>query len=156
MAVKLEDGQQVPWRFEEWEKMRENLSPDGSSGIVGIKIENSGFESITEIPVNKEGETLYTLRPPKDNTLHRLLCEVHLGTDNVKYITFRSPLIIENNTQIPVEIGVLDIEAQNTVRVYKILPGESQPAPIEAAYHQSVVVRPDGEPPQSPPALLSC
>ncbi|PWW77256.1 DUF1162-domain-containing protein [Tuber magnatum] len=143
MAVKLEDGDQVPWRFEEWEKMRENLSPDGSSGIVGIKIENSGFESITEIPVNKEGETLYTLRPPKDNTLHRLLCEVHLGTDNVKYITFRSPLTIENNTQIPVEIGVLDIEGQNIVRVYKILPGESQPAPIEAAYRQSVVVRPD-------------
>ncbi|KAG0637605.1 hypothetical protein HOY80DRAFT_1138202 [Tuber brumale] len=143
MAVKLEDGEQVPWRFEEWEKMRENLSPDGSSGIVGIKIENSGFESITEIPVNKEGEMLYTLRPPRDNTLHRLLCEVHLGTDNVKYITFRSPLIIENNTQIPVEIGVLDVEAQHIVRVYKILPGESQPAPIEAAYHQSVVVRPD-------------
>lgn len=23
MAVKLEDGAQVPWRFEEWEKMRE-------------------------------------------------------------------------------------------------------------------------------------
>lgn len=163
MAIKLDDGEQAPWRFEEWEKMREvrliflcdlrgdeltstkNLSPEGSSGIVGIRIENSGFESLVEIPVNKEGETLYTLRPAKDGILHRLLCEVHLGTDNIKHITFRSPLVVENNSQIPVELGVLDAEGQHIVRVYKVLPGESQPAPIEAAYHQSLVLRPDGE-----------
>ncbi|KAH8145466.1 uncharacterized protein LAJ45_10436 [Morchella importuna] len=95
MAIKLDDGEQAPWRFEEWEKMRENLSPEGSSGIVGIRIENSGFESLVEIPVNKEGETLYTLRPAKDGILHRLLCEVHLGTDNIKHITFRSPLSLQ-------------------------------------------------------------
>lgn len=162
MAIKLGDGEQAPWRFEEWEKMREvgkpgrlplrvltkfmkNLSPEGSSGIVGVKIEESGFESVTEIPVNREGETLYTLRPAKNGILHRLLCEVHLGSDNIKYITFRSPLVVENNTQIPVELGVLDAEGQHIIRVYKVLPGESQPAPIEAAYHQSLVLRPDGK-----------
>lgn len=162
MAIKLKDGEQAPWRFEEWEKMREvenqahiplraltnfmkNLSPEGSSGIVGVKIEESGFESVTEIPVNREGETLYTLRPAKNGILHRLLCEVHLGADNIKYITFRSPLVVENNTQIPVELGVLDAEGQHIIRVYKVLPGESQPAPIEAAYHQSLVLRPDGK-----------
>lgn len=162
MAIKLGDGEQAPWRFEEWEKMREvgrsghlplraltnfmkNLSPEGSSGIVGVKIEESGFESVTEIPVNREGETLYTLRPAKNGILHRLLCEVHLGADNIKYITFRSPLVVENNTQIPVELGVLDAEGQHIIRVYKVLPGESQPAPIEAAYHQSLVLRPDGK-----------
>lgn len=112
--------------------------------MVGIKLEDTEFESITEIPVNREGETLYTLRPAKDSVLHRLLCDVHLGPDNVKYITFRSPFVVENNTQIPVELGVLDISGQNIVRIYKILPGESQPAPIEAAYHQSLVVRPNG------------
>lgn len=128
-----------------WLTVVKNLSPEGSSGIVGVKIEESGFESVTEIPVNREGETLYTLRPAKNGILHRLLCEVHLGTDNIKYITFRSPLVVENNTQIAVELGVLDAEGQNIIRVYKVLPGESQPAPIEAAYHQSLVIRPDGK-----------
>lgn len=128
-----------------WLTAMKNLSPEGSSGIVGVKIEESGFESVTEIPVNREGETLYTLRPAKSDIFHRLLCEVHLGTDNIKYITFRSPLIIENNTQIAVELGVLDAEGQNIIRVYKVLPGESQPAPIEAAYHQSLVLRPGGK-----------
>ncbi|KAL7273138.1 Vacuolar protein sorting-associated protein 13 [Rhizina undulata] len=143
MAIKLEDGEQAPWRFEEWEKMRENLSPEGSSGIVGIKLEDSEFESIKEIPVNREGEVLYNLRPAKDGIMHHLLCEVHLGIDNVKYITFRSPMTFENSTQIPVELGILDPTGNHIERIYKILPGESQPAPIEASYHQSVVLRPD-------------
>ncbi|KAI5810307.1 hypothetical protein DFH27DRAFT_185031 [Peziza echinospora] len=143
MAVKLEDGEEAPWRFEEWEKMRENLTPEGTSGIVGIKLENSSFDSIKEIPVNKEGETLYLLRPAKNDVLHRLLCEVHLGADNVKYITFRSPMLLSNNTQIPIELGMLDNEMRNITKIYKIAPGESQPAPIEFAYTQKFLVRPD-------------
>ncbi|KAF8254179.1 hypothetical protein K440DRAFT_652243 [Wilcoxina mikolae CBS 423.85] len=143
MAIKLQDGETAPWRFEEWEKMRESLAPEGVSGIVGVKLEDSPFESIKEISVNREGEQLYTLRPMKNDVLHRLLCEVRLGTDNVKYITFRSPFLIENNTQIPVEMGILDPQRTHLIKVYKIVPGESQPAPVEAAYHQAVVIRPD-------------
>ncbi|KAI5802352.1 hypothetical protein FPQ18DRAFT_313508 [Pyronema domesticum] len=143
MAIKLQDGETAPWRFEEWEKMRESLAPEGASGIVGVRLEESVFESIKEISVNREGEQLYTLRPMKDGVLHRLLCEVRLGTDSVKHITFRSPFVIENNTQIPVEMGILDPEGKHLIKVYKIVPGQSQPMPVEAAYHQSVVIRPD-------------
>jgi len=143
MAIKLQDGETAPWRFEEWEKMRENLTPEGASGVVGIKLEDSPFESIKEISVNREGEQLYTLRSVRGDILHRLLCEVRLGTDSVKYITFRSPFLVENNTQIPVEMGILDPQGAHLIKVYKILPGESQPAPVEAAYSQSVVIRPD-------------
>lgn len=143
MAAKLEDGEEIPWRFEEWGKMRENLMPEGSSGVVGLKIEDTQYESIKHIPVTKEGETLYVLKPAKENINHRLLCEVRLGPDNVKYITFRSPLLVKNNTQIPIELGVLDLQSQNIVRVYKVSPGGNQPAPIEAAYTHGFVVRPD-------------
>lgn len=143
MAMKLQDGETAPWRFEEWEKMRESLAPEGASGIVGVKLEDSPFESVEEISVNREGEQLYTLRPAKDDILHRLLCEVRLGHDNVKYITFRSPFLIENNTQIPVEMGILDSGGAHLVRVYKIVPGGSQPAPVAAAYWQAVIIRPD-------------
>lgn len=143
VAIKLEDGQTAPWRFEEWEKMRENLSPEGGSGTVGVKLEDSDFNSIPEISVNREGEQIYTLKPAVNGITHRLLCEVKLGTDNVKHITFRSPFLVENRSQIPVELAVLDPSGRNIVRIYKILPGESQPTPIQLTYDSPVVVRPD-------------
>ena len=142
-AAKLTDGEEAPWRFEDPTTMRENLSPEGSSGIVGVKLEGSGFDTVERIAVNREGETLYNLKPRKDKVLHRLLVEVKLGTDNVKYITFRSPLLVENNTQIPVEIGVFSPEEGHLLKIEKIPPGEARPSPVGAAFMHSLVVRPD-------------
>ncbi|KAF4635598.1 hypothetical protein G7Y89_g2500 [Cudoniella acicularis] len=143
VSARLEDGEEGPWRFEDWEKMRENLSPDSNSGVVGVRLEGSGFDSINKIPVNREGETIYSLRPRKDQILHRLLVEVTLGEDNVKYITFRSPLLVENKTQIPVELGVFDAQEGHLLKIEKIAPGESRPAPVGAAFMKSLLVRPD-------------
>lgn len=143
MAAKLEDGQEAPWLFEEAGKMRENLAPDNRTGILGVRLEGSGFDSVNKIPVNREGEYLYNLRPRKEQILHRLLVDVKLGTDNVKYVTFRSPLLVENSTQIPVEIGVFDAEQGHLLKIEKIAPGESRPAPVGAAFLHSLVVRPD-------------
>jgi len=142
-AAKLSDGEEFAWRFEDPTTMRENLSPEGDTGIVGIKLEGSGFDSINRIPVNREGETLYNLKPKKDKILHRLLVEVRLGADNIKYITFRSPLLVENKTQIPVEFGVFSPEEGHLLKIEKILPGEGRPAPVGAAFMHSLVVRPD-------------
>ena len=143
MAAKLEDGEEAPWRFEDWEKMRENLSPEDHTGIVGVSLEGSGFDSVNKIPVNREGEAIYSLRPRKDQILHRLLVEVKLGADNVKYITFRSPLLVENKTQIPVELGVFDAQEGHLLKIEKIAPGESRPAPVGAAFVKQLLVRPD-------------
>lgn len=142
-AAKLSDGEEAPWRFEDPTTMRESLSPEGGIGVVGIKLEGSGFESVERIPVNREGETLYNLKPRKDKVLHRLLVEVKLGTDNVKYITFRSPLLVENNTQIPVELGVYSPEEGHLLKIEKIPPGDARPAPVGAAFMHSLVIRPD-------------
>jgi vacuolar protein sorting-associated protein 13A/C len=142
-AAKLEDGQETPWRFEDAMTTRETLSSEGASGVVGVKLEGSGFNSVDKISVSREGEKLYNLYPKKDKIQHRLLVEVKLGTDNIKYITFRSPLLIENNTQIPVEMGVLDPEAGNILKIEKIAPGDGRPAPVGAAYMHSLIIRPD-------------
>ena len=142
-AAKLTDGEETPWRFEDPTTMRENLSPEGNAGIVGIKLEGSGFDSVERIGITREGETLYNLKPRKDKVLHRLLVEVKLGSDNVKYITFRSPLVVENNTQIPVEIGVFSPEEGHLLKIEKIAPGDGRPAPIGAAFMHSLVIRPD-------------
>ncbi|KAF2103644.1 vacuolar protein sorting-associated protein 13 [Rhizodiscina lignyota] len=142
-AVKLADGDEAPWRFEDPLTTRETLSPEGATGIVGCRLEASGFDSIDRIPVNREGETLYNLKPRKDKVLHRMLVEVNLGQDNIKYITFRSPLLVENNTQIPVEIGVYSPEEGHLLKIEKIPPGDSRPAPVGAAFLHSLIVRPD-------------
>lgn len=142
-AAKLSDGEEHPWRFEDSTAVRETLNPEGHGGIVGVKLEGSGFDSINRIPVVREGEVVYSLKPKSDNVLHRLLVEVKLGADNVKYITFRSPLLVENNTQIPVELGVFSPSEGHLLKIEKILPGDARPAPVGSAYLHSVVVRPD-------------
>ncbi|KAI9852282.1 MAG: hypothetical protein M1838_001170 [Thelocarpon superellum] len=143
VSATLEDGQEAPWRFEDWEKMRENLSEEGSKGVVGLRLEGSGFDTLERVAVTREGERLYHLRPRKDRVTHRLLVEVTLGPDNVKYITFRSPLLIENMTQIPVEIGVFDAAQGHLLKIEKVPPGEARPAPVGAAFEHSLLFRPD-------------
>jgi len=142
-AAKLSDGEEHPWRFEDAVSMRESLSPEGNAGLVGVKLEGSGFDSITRIPVFREGETLYNLKPRQDHVQHRLLVEVKLGWDNVKYITFRSPLLVENKTQIPIEIGVYSPADGHLLKIEKIAPGEAKPAPVGAAFVYSLILRPD-------------
>ncbi|KAF2812089.1 vacuolar protein sorting-associated protein-like protein vps13 [Mytilinidion resinicola] len=142
-AAKLADGEEQPWRFEDPSATRESLSAEGATGVVGIKLEGSGFDSIARVPVHREGEQLYNLKPKKDRVQHRLLAEVTLGADNVKYITFRSPLLVENNTQIPIELGVFSSEEGHLLKIEKIAPGDARPAPVGSAYMHSLVIRPD-------------
>ncbi|GKT49685.1 vacuolar protein sorting-associated protein 13C [Colletotrichum spaethianum] len=143
MTARLEDGEEAPWSFEPWEKMRENLSTEGSTGSVGIHLEGSGFDAVKNVRLNREGEAIYGLKPKTDNILHRLLVEVTLGKDNVKYVTLRSPLVVDNLTQIPVELGVYDAQEGHLLKIEKIAPGESRPAPVGAVFMKSLLVRPD-------------
>ncbi|KAK4542998.1 hypothetical protein LTR36_005996 [Oleoguttula mirabilis] len=142
-AAKLEDGEEKPWRFEDPGTTRETLSPEGQTGVIGVRLDGSGFDSVDRIPVTREGETLYNLKPRKDKVQHRMLVEVVLGTDNVKYITLRSPLLVENHTQIPLELGVYSPDEGHLLKIEKIAPGEARPAPVGAAFMHSLVVRPD-------------
>ncbi|KAF2858296.1 hypothetical protein K470DRAFT_221567 [Piedraia hortae CBS 480.64] len=142
-AEKMQDGEEKPWRFEDPTRTRETLSPESQSGVIGVRLDGSGFDSIEQIQVTREAETLYNLRPKKDNVQHRLMVDVTLGTDNVKYITLRSPLVVENNTHIPIEMGVYSPDAGHLLKIEKIAPGDSRPAPVGAAFMHSLVVRPD-------------
>jgi vacuolar protein sorting-associated protein 13A/C len=142
-AAKLEDGEEQPWRFEDPSAARESLSTEGSTGNLGIRLEGSGFDTIPRIAVHREGEFLYNLTPKKDRVQHRILVEVKLGADNVKDITFRSPLLVENNTQIPIELGIYSPEEGHLLKIEKVAPGDARPAPVGAAFMHSIVVRPD-------------
>lgn len=143
ISLKLQDGDEAPWSFEHWEKMRENIMSESAASSVTVLIEGSGFDTVKNVRLNREGEFLYSLRPKTDNTLHRLLVEVKLGSDNIKYVTLRSPLVVENETQIPLELGVYDAQEGHLLKIEKIAPGESRPAPVAAAYVKSLLIRPD-------------
>ncbi|KAK4502697.1 hypothetical protein PRZ48_006123 [Zasmidium cellare] len=142
-AAKLSDGEEQPWRFEDPTTTRETLTPEGQTGVIGVRLEGSGFDSVDRIQVNREGENLYNLKPRKDKVQHRMLVDVTLGTDNVKYITLRSPMLVENHTQIPIELGVYSPDEGHLLKIEKIAPGESRPSPVGAAFMHSLVVRPD-------------
>jgi len=143
ITTRLSDGQEAPWSFENWEKMRENLLTEAHSANVSVQLEGSGFDTVKNIRLNREGEFIYGLRPKADQVLHRLMVDVKLGNDNVKYVTLRSPLLVENQTQIPVELGVYDAQEGHLLKIEKIAPGEARPAPVGAVYLKSLVVRPD-------------
>lgn len=144
ITLRLEDGKEGPWSFEHWEKMRENLLTESNQTYVTIQLEASGFDPVKNIRLNREGEFIYGLRPKADKIVHRLCVEVELGTDNVKYVTFRSPLLVENATQIPVELGIYDAKEGHLLKIEKIAPGDSRPAPVGAVYEKRLLVRPDG------------
>ncbi|OAA63095.1 vacuolar protein sorting-associated protein vps13 [Cordyceps fumosorosea ARSEF 2679] len=144
ITLRLDDGQEGPWSFEHWEKMRENLLTEANQNNAVIQLENSGFDPVKNVLLNREGEFLYGLRPKTNGVLHRLCVEVTLGDDNVKYVTLRSPLVVENATQIPVELGVYDPREGHLLKIEKIAPGESRPVPVGAVYEKSALVRPDG------------
>ncbi|KAK6825944.1 vacuolar protein sorting-associated protein 13 [Apiospora arundinis] len=144
ISARLTDGEEAPWSFEHWEKMRENImSESNTANSVSVSIEGSGFDAVKNIRLNREGEYLYSLHPKADNALHKLLVEVKLGNDNIKYVTLRSPLVVENQTQIPVELGVYDAQEGHLLKIEKIPPGESRPAPVAACFVKSLLVRPD-------------
>lgn len=82
------------------------MSDDTQHGTVGVRLKGTDFDAVSRIPANKEGEALYVLYPKTMKVAHRLVCEVKLREDKVKHITFRSALLVENNSQIPIELKV--------------------------------------------------
>lgn len=137
----LDDGKDMPWRFDDWKSMREHIHESGGNRL-SLQIDGMPWERLRHISVDREGEYMLTLRPKLDKVAHRVQYEVKLH-NNVKYITFRSSFKIENKTLIPIEMVILDDEGKLTDQVRRIGPGEDCPVPIEAAYHCRVKIRPD-------------
>ncbi|KAI8450966.1 hypothetical protein BY996DRAFT_6432303 [Phakopsora pachyrhizi] len=138
----IEDGKVIPWRFEDWKSTRENVS-SSSRNTLGLVLQASGWNSLSGISVLKEGDEVYPLRPRRDKVTHRLLCHVEIS-NNVKIVTFRSTFQVHNCTMLPIEMCVINNRGDEVRAPYKIVPGESCPVPIEAAYHQKIKIRPDG------------
>jgi vacuolar protein sorting-associated protein 13A/C len=90
-----------------------------TKNMLGIQFEGAIWECIREIPVDREAETLYILRPKLKNVSHRLVVDVKLK-DNIKVVTFRSVFVIENRTLLTIEMLIVDEQDGHVGKVYQI------------------------------------
>ncbi|GAA5995177.1 hypothetical protein JCM5350_001861 [Sporobolomyces pararoseus] len=140
--VVVSDGKDIPWRFDDWRTMRENVNAT-SNNQLDLSIEDSGWEKLKQIHVDREGEHVHTLRPKLNSVYHRLLCEVKL-VDNVKVVTFRSTFLVENRSLVNAELVIVDASGKKSSKVYSIPPGQDCAVPILSAYNDRIKIRPDG------------
>lgn len=77
------------------------------------------WEHLRNVPVDREGEFCFALRPRSDNPMRRLLCEVKVQ-DNVKLVTLRSTYKVENLTLYPIELTLVDDKGRPLYSLEKI------------------------------------
>jgi vacuolar protein sorting-associated protein 13A/C len=131
----VREGETVPWEFEDWRMIRENLDTDNQKGILGVELVDSGYDYVTKIPVSGEGEDVYMLTPPTNGYHNRIITEITLGEDNVKTVTLRSTIVIENQTQV-----TIIIKGQ---KEYRIKAGALRALPIDEVYENNFYVKPE-------------
>lgn len=98
--------------------VQQHVSSSGNHSI-GVQIVGKTWEQLRSIPVEREGEYLFSLRPRTDKFAHRLLCEIKVQ-DNVKIVTLRSAYKVENLTLYPLELILVDERGQPVHSVEKI------------------------------------
>ncbi|KAJ1311504.1 hypothetical protein OPQ81_009991 [Rhizoctonia solani] len=140
-SVKISDGEIVDWRFDDWKAMREHVSTTRAH-LIGMQFQGKSWEPVKGIPVDREGEFVYGLRPVLDKVMDRLLCEITVK-DNVKIITLRSTYNVENLTSYTMELVLVDSLNKPAYSVHKIEPGGQYSLPIEAVTKNRIKIRPD-------------
>ncbi|KAG0003109.1 hypothetical protein BGZ80_007728 [Entomortierella chlamydospora] len=137
---KIQDRASMPWRFDDWRKMRETVA--SKKNTLGIQFDGVPWESLKDVPVEQEGRYLYVLRPKLNKVSHRIAVDIRIK-NNVKVVTFSSALLVQNATSLPIEVVVADEKRKHLSSAQKIAPGEDFSVPIEDAYKNRLLVRPD-------------
>lgn len=95
-----------------------NLSV-ASKNALSIIFEGVAWNRLREVQVDKEGEHVYSLRPRLNDITHRLLCDVKL-VDNVKVVTLRSTVQVQNLTLAPTEMAVFSEKGKQLTPAFKL------------------------------------
>ncbi|KIK70982.1 hypothetical protein GYMLUDRAFT_33082 [Collybiopsis luxurians FD-317 M1] len=140
-GVQLSQNQTTDWRFDDWKTMREHVSSSGQHSI-GIRFVNKSWEHLRSVPVDREGEFIFPLKPKTEKHTNRLLCEIKV-VDNVKLVTIRSTYKVENQTLYPLEVTLVDDKGHPVYSLEKVAPGQDYVLPIEAVNTSQVRIQPD-------------
>ncbi|KAI9315667.1 hypothetical protein BX666DRAFT_1957951, partial [Dichotomocladium elegans] len=137
----LEDGAEMAWWFEDWRERRETTAV--SNNMLCVQLDCALWETLRNISVDTQGEHMFSLRPRIQDVQHRIVFDCKL-VNNLKIVTIRSTMTIENNTLLPIDLAILDASGMAIDGpIVKIAPGENYALPIEKAYHNRFCVRPD-------------
>ncbi|KAJ2466800.1 Vacuolar protein sorting-associated protein 13, partial [Coemansia sp. RSA 2320] len=140
--VLLRDGESLPWRFEDWRRRREQL--EAKSHHLGVQFSNGQWEWLRRVQVDRVGVKHYMLQPALDDIQHRLAVEVKLDAVNlVKRVVLRSPLVVENQTRVAMEVSMCDYRGELRTDSAVIQPGEDLPLPILFCHQYAVRARPE-------------
>ncbi|OBA21906.1 vacuolar protein sorting-associated protein 13 [Metschnikowia bicuspidata var. bicuspidata NRRL YB-4993] len=134
------DGK-VPWEFEDWRTIRENLDTDSASDVLGVKLLDSKYDPIRRICASGEGEEVFSLYPPVNGIHNRLVSEITLGSDNVKTIRLRSTVTIRNSAEIPIAVKLVQRENDSDFELVIDL-GQEKALPIDTVYSEKFKIRP--------------
>ncbi|KAL0581607.1 Vacuolar protein sorting-associated protein 13 [Marasmius crinis-equi] len=140
-GVQIANEQTIDWRFDDWRTMREHVPTSGDHNI-GIRFVGKTWDHLRSVPVDREGEFVFPLRPRTDKHSNRLLCEVRV-VDNVKVVTIRSTFKVENLTLYPIEITLVDDHGHPVYSLEKVAPGQDYTVPIEAVNQTKLRIQPD-------------
>lgn len=150
----IEDGADMPWFFQDRQALRDNVSAFQHNSF-GLELPDGQvkWDPVRGISVDREGEHVLNLRPRIDKVTYQLMCDIELE-NNIKVITIRSTLTVNNETSLPVEMIVVDAHGKATGTVMKIGelynldladgtdPGNSYPVPFDAVYDKRFRLRP--------------
>jgi vacuolar protein sorting-associated protein 13A/C len=140
-ATMINDGETIDWRFDDWRTMREH-APSGDSSIT-IQFIDQVWEKLSSVPVDKEGEYTFALRPRTEKYYNRLLCEVKVEA-NTKVVTLRSTYRVHNRTLYPLEIAIGEGgESPSGGVVVKLAPGQDYSLPLVKVGKSKLRVQPD-------------
>jgi len=109
---------------------------------IGIRFAEKSWEPLRGIPVEREGEFTFTLRPRTERYPTRLLCEVAV-VNNVKIVTIQSTYRVENLTLYPLEVMLVDDQGHPAYSLERIVPGQDYAVPLEAASKFRIRIQPD-------------
>ena len=89
------------------------------NNTISLRFDGKPWEQLRNIPVDREGEFVYTLRPRLHQVSDRLMCQVEVK-DHVKVVTLRSTYKIQNQTLYPLELVLVNSENNPVDSVQKI------------------------------------
>jgi vacuolar protein sorting-associated protein 13A/C len=138
-VYKLEHGESLPWIFRDWKKRRESTT--FGKNLFGVRIDQCDWESIHHVALDKAGEGSYRLRPDVNGVYHRLIVDIRLE-NHVKTVTFRSGLVLENNSDRAIQLAIVDKNRRMLTDAIQLKPYESYNVPILLCYNRWVVIRP--------------
>ena len=140
--VTLEAGAEVPFRFEDWKALREEMKP--KSHKLNVQVKGQPWETLRGVQVDRRGATPHPLRPRADNIPHCIVCDVQLD-GNVKNVIFRSAYQVVNHTKLDMEIMTVDERNKELSAPLKLESGKSIAVPIRSCFDGIVKIRPDSQ-----------